>query len=45
MPLFADQYSNCVQAQSVGMATGVDIKTATGDEIYESISRILKESR
>ncbi|KAL9965251.1 hypothetical protein ACROYT_G029022, partial [Oculina patagonica] len=44
VPLFADQYSNCVQAHSVGMATGINIKTTTGDEIYFSIRRILEES-
>jgi len=43
MPLFLDQFSNCAQAQSVGMAIGVDIKTVTGDEIYHSITRIIQE--
>ena len=45
MPLFLDQFSNCAQAQSVGMAIGVDIKTVTGDEIYNSITRIIQEPR
>ncbi|XP_078380886.1 UDP-glucuronosyltransferase 2B31-like [Oculina patagonica] len=43
VPLFADQFSNCVQAQSVGMAIGINIKTTSGDEIYHSIRRILEE--
>ncbi|KAJ7389460.1 UDP-glucuronosyltransferase 1-1 [Desmophyllum pertusum] len=43
VPLFADQYSNCQQAQAVGMGIGVDIKTATGDGIYQSIKRIINE--
>ena len=45
VPLFGDQHSNCVQAQAVGMATGIDIMTATGDEIYNLIRRILEEPR
>lgn len=45
MPLFLDQFSNCAQAQSVGMAIGVDIKTVTGDEIYHFITRIIQEPR
>ncbi|XP_020621501.1 UDP-glucuronosyltransferase 2B10-like [Orbicella faveolata] len=43
MPLFLDQFSNCAQARSVGMAVGVDIKTVTGDEVYQSIRRIIQE--
>ena len=45
MPLFLDQFSNCAQARSVGMAIGVDVKTVTGDEIYHSIRRIIQEPR
>ncbi|XP_078380887.1 UDP-glucuronosyltransferase 2A1-like [Oculina patagonica] len=43
VPLFFDQFSNCAQAQAVGMAIGINIKTTTGDEIYYSIRRILGE--
>ena len=45
MPLFLDQFSNCAQAQSAGIAIGVDIKTVTGEEIYHSIRRIIQEPR
>ena len=45
VPIYGDQLSNCLQAQSVGMAIGVDIKTATGDDIYHSIKRVLEEQR
>ena len=45
VPIFADQLSNCVQAQSVGIATGIDIKSVTGDEVYQAIRRILEEPR
>ena len=45
VPIYGDQPSNCIQAQSVGMAIGIDMKTATGDEIYQSIMRILEEPR
>ncbi|XP_020621485.1 UDP-glucuronosyltransferase 2B19-like [Orbicella faveolata] len=43
VPIFGDQPSNCIQAQTVGMAIGVDLKTVTGDEMYQSIWRILEE--
>ena len=45
VPLFGDQPSNCVQAQAVGMATGIDIMTATDDEIYHLIKGVLEEPR
>ena len=45
VPIFSDQPSNCVQAQSFGIAIGIDIKTVTGDEIYHSIRRVLEEPR
>ena len=45
IPIFLDQFSNCAQARSVGMAIGVDIKTVTGDGIYHSIQRIIQEPR
>ena len=45
VPIFFDQFSNCAQAQSVGIAIGIDIKTATGDEIYHSIRAVLEQPR
>ena len=45
VPIFFDQFSNCAQAQSVGMAIGIDIKTATWPwniQFYRTSSRTTK---
>jgi len=45
LPIYGDQPSNCIQAQKVGMATGVDLRAVTSDEMYRSVMRILDEPR
>ena len=44
-PLFADQFSNRIQAQVVGMGVGIDIKKMEEDEIYQKIHLVLNNPR
>ena len=44
-PLFADQFSNRIQAQVVGMGVGIDIKKMEEDEIYPKIQLVLNNLR
>lgn len=44
-PLFADQLSNRIQAQVVGMGVGIDIKKMEEDEIYQKIQLVLNNPR
>ena len=43
--LFADQFSNRIQAQVVGMGVGIDIKKMEEDEIYPKIQLVLNNLR
>ena len=45
IPLFADQFSNCVQAESVGLAVRIDIKSMSEEEIYQKIQLVLNTPR
>jgi len=45
IPLFVDQFSNCLQAQSVGIAVGVDIKRVSEEELYQKIQLVLNTPR
>ena len=44
-PLLADQFSNGIQAQVVGMGVGFDIKKMEEDEIYQKIQLVLNNPR
>lgn len=45
IPLFGDQFSNCIQAQSVGIAVGIEIKSMSEDEIYQKVQLVLSTPR
>lgn len=44
-PMWSDQPENARQITRAGMGLWVDINTVTEQELYESISRVLSESR